>query len=64
MAAARLDEDKLNNAQVTLMDLKSDVWMDAVRAATSAKIEAMTGDWNAPFATFHYNLHFPRQPGR
>lgn len=59
-AASKLAAGRLQDALATLMGPSSDVWVGAVRAATAATLDAMTGDWDDPYAPFQRKLHFPR----
>lgn len=60
-AALKIAESDLKDAIGTLMGPSSDVWMAAVRAASRESLEALSGGWNEPLATFTNGFHFPRK---
>jgi hypothetical protein len=60
-AALKIAESDVRDAIATLMGPKSDVWMAAVRAASRATLEELSGGWDDPQATFTNGIHFSRK---
>ena len=60
-AAARAATGDLKRAVSTLMGSNSAVWMQAVRAASDAHIDEMSGPWDDPRFPFVRGFLFPRK---
>ena len=60
-AAGRVATGDLKRAVSTLMGSSPAVWMQAVRAATHAQIEEMSGAWDEPLFPFVRGFLFPRK---
>jgi hypothetical protein len=60
-SAARVAADDLKLAVSTLMATNPDVWIQAVRETTSAKIAELSGGWGERLLPFVREFHIPRK---
>jgi Type I restriction enzyme R protein N terminus (HSDR_N) len=60
-AAASVAGGELKNAIATLMGSNPAVWMQGVRRASQAQLDALTGAWNEPLLPFVRGFLFPRK---
>ena len=60
-AALKIAESDVRDAITALMGPDSDVWMAAVRAASTETLESLSGDWDGLQATLTDGFHIPRK---